>query len=88
MALVYGLGGLRDFDGNVCLDPRLPREWNGHGCVSRCTSAASVWTSRSPMSASRWRWGQGPALEVAVRGERVKLDAGEPVSIGLGDRHE
>ena len=29
LAIVAGFGGLRDFDGVVRLDPKLPREWEG-----------------------------------------------------------
>jgi alpha,alpha-trehalose phosphorylase len=29
MAVVYGFGGLRDSDGTLAFDPRLPRTWDG-----------------------------------------------------------
>ena len=42
LALVAGFGGLRDFDGEVRFDPKLPAP-NGSGCASgsRCVASAS-----------------------------------------------
>ncbi len=28
MALTYGFGGMRDYDGKLSFDPRLPKAWN------------------------------------------------------------
>jgi alpha,alpha-trehalose phosphorylase len=86
MALVYGFGGLRDFDGRLSFDPRLPRGW------SRLRFPLTVREQRLAVDLTSDRLTLqlrgGPDLVVDVRGDAVKVAAGEPVTVELGGRDE
>ena len=85
-ALVYGFGGLRDFEGRFTIDPRLPAEW---------TSL----TYRIPLREARLQVGvdqdqvtltleTGEQAEVSVRGKQVQVTAAEPVIVPLDGQGE
>ncbi|MCJ1673422.1 glycoside hydrolase family 65 protein [Rathayibacter sp. VKM Ac-2929] len=81
-ALVYGFGGMRDHGGRITLDPRLPDDWDRltfrialHGTRVRVevTQEAVLLTVED-----------GDAAAITVRGERVHVESGNPVRVGLG----
>jgi alpha,alpha-trehalose phosphorylase len=83
-SLVQGFGGMRDFDGNITFDPRLPREW------SRMRYRLKVRGSRVQVDLTGEMLEisivDGPDLEVSVRGKSYVARAGEPVRVRLEDR--
>ena len=85
MAMVYGFGGLRDFDGQICFDPALPKEW------SRLRFPLTVRGQRLVVDLSAEHLTltleTGATLVVRVRGEPLELSPGAPVSVPLGPAH-
>ncbi|MBG6059045.1 alpha,alpha-trehalose phosphorylase [Cryobacterium sp. MP_M5] len=80
-ALVYGFGGLRDHNGRITLDPRLPVDWE-------------ELTFRITLKGTRVRFDlrqkeivltieEGDAARLAVRGVAFDLVAGHPVTVPL-----
>jgi alpha,alpha-trehalose phosphorylase len=80
-ALVSGFGGLRDYDGQVSFDPRLPREWTGLSFPLQVRGQRFDVEITHEEIAFRLRDGEG--LEVTVRGTDVTLVAGERVALPL-----
>lgn len=80
-ALVYGFGGLRDHQGRVCFDPRLPDEWTALTFPLRIRgSRLRVRLRANEMS---FDVEEGAAVEVSVRGTQVVVQPGSPVSVAL-----
>jgi alpha,alpha-trehalose phosphorylase len=81
MALVYGFGGLRDFDGHISLNPHLPRHW------SRLAFGLTVRGQRLQVELTRSRLEltlrDGGQMTVQVEGNPVKLIGAEPVAVAL-----
>jgi alpha,alpha-trehalose phosphorylase len=80
-ALVYGFGGMRDHNGTLTFDPRLPEEWpslrfriavRGSRLLVELARDRIAFTLRS-----------GDAVEVVVRGERVEVGADGPTVMAL-----
>ena len=84
MALVYGFGGLRDFDGQLSFDPLLPAEW------TRLCFPLTVRGRRLDVELTRTcitlQLKSGDPLDVTVRGKTVELPLGETVEVELGER--
>ncbi len=84
MALVYGFGGLRDFDGAIQFDPALPAGWSRLRfplTVRGQRLVADITSDRLTLSLE-----EGRGLSVSVRGQEVELGPGAPVSVALGER--
>jgi alpha,alpha-trehalose phosphorylase len=80
-ALVYGFGGLRDHQGRVCFDPRLPDGWTALTFPLRIRgSRLRVRLRADEMS---FDVEEGAAVEVSVRGTQVVVQPGSPVSVAL-----
>ncbi|MGH3587511.1 MAG: glycoside hydrolase family 65 protein, partial [Pseudonocardia sp.] len=80
-ALAFGFGGMRDHDGELSFDPRLPQDWEGltfrvtwHGSRLRVT----VRPEEIELVAET-----GEGAQVTVRGEQVKVTPGDPVRVDL-----
>lgn len=80
-ALAFGFGGMRDHDGVLSFDPRLPQGWEAltfrvawHGSRLRVT----VRSDELELVAET-----GEGAEVLVRGEQVTVTADEPVVVAL-----
>lgn len=77
-ALVFGFGGVRDFDGDLSFTPALPRMWN--------SLSFSLWFRnrqirvRLTHDEEQYLIEEGEPLEITVRGERHLLSAGVPVT--------
>ena len=84
MALVYGFGGLRDFDGHISFDPLLPSDWS-RLCFPLLVRGSRLVVDLTP-GCLTLRVAEGDPLTVTVRGERFTLALDEPVDIPLEPR--
>ena len=78
-SLVFGFGGVRDFEGRLSFDPRLPRTWNELAFSLRFRGRQL----RIKLSHDEERYlvETGDALNVLIRGESHLLGPGTPVVI-------
>jgi alpha,alpha-trehalose phosphorylase len=83
-ALVQGFGGMRDFEGHISFDPRLPREW------TRMRYRLKVRGSKVQVDLTgevlEITLVEGSEVEVSVRGKAYVVRDGEPVRVNLEDR--
>jgi alpha,alpha-trehalose phosphorylase len=82
--LVYGFGGMRDYNGVVTFDPRLPESWEGLSFQIALRGTRV----RVDLTASQIEFTvvQGERAEVSVRGHRVTVSTESPVRIPLSDQ--
>jgi alpha,alpha-trehalose phosphorylase len=83
-ALVYGFGGMRDYDGVITFDPRLPESWEGllfhltlHG------SRLEVELTADQICFTVVAGSAEQPVEIAVRGRRYDLVPGPPTVVAL-----
>ncbi len=78
-SLVFGFGGVRDYEGRLSFDPRLPRTWNELAFPLRFRGRQL----RIKLSHDEERYlvETGDALNVLIRGESHLLGPGTPVVI-------
>jgi alpha,alpha-trehalose phosphorylase len=80
-SLVFGFGGVRDFDGRLSFAPRLPRAWNELAFSLRfCRRQLRVKLTHDE---ERYLVEEGEPLNVLVRGESHLLSPDTPVVIKL-----
>ena len=80
-SLVFGFGGVRDFDGQLSFAPRLPRAWNELAFALRfCGRQLRVTLTHGE---ERYLVEKGTPLNVTIRGEPHLLSPGTPVAIKL-----
>jgi len=80
-ALVYGFGGMRDFDGRLTFDPRLPASWPElRFRVQWHRSSLVVTVTRDSM---RIELRTGDGVDFSVRGADFTVRSGEPVTVPL-----
>jgi alpha,alpha-trehalose phosphorylase len=79
--LAFGFGGMRDYNGVVTFDPRLPESWAGltFQVTLRGTRVRVDVTS----GAIAFNVVEGDSAELDVRGERFTVTAGNPVRVPL-----
>jgi alpha,alpha-trehalose phosphorylase len=78
-SLVFGFGGVRDFDGRLSFAPRLPRAWNELAFPLRfCGRQLRVKLTHDE---ERYLVEKGDPLNVLIRGEPHLLTPGSPVAI-------
>ncbi|HEX3197272.1 MAG TPA: glycosyl hydrolase family 65 protein, partial [Propionibacteriaceae bacterium] len=79
--LAYGFGGMRDYNGRITFDPRLPASWPGltFQITLRGARIRVDLTSRE----IAFTLIEGEGAELAVRGEPVIVSAGPPVRVPL-----
>ena len=79
MALTYGFGGLRDFDGRLVFDPRLPASWDRLRFELRFRNRQV----HIDLDHERFRFeiSEGEPLTIEVRGSEVHLEPGTPVEV-------
>ena len=84
--LVAGFGGMRDHNGVLSFDPRLPASWpglrfrlrwRGPGCRRSLTDTRMVFTLLE---------GGEPEVPIVVRGTRYAITEGSPVVVELPDQ--
>ena len=80
-SLVYGFAGLRDHDGHITFDPRLPADWSGMTFPLRVRgSRLRVHLHRDSIA---FEVEEGEPVELSVRGRHVSVHHGEPVTVEL-----
>jgi len=78
-SLVYGFGGVRDFDGNLSFEPALPRPWKSLSFSLRfCKRQIRVHLGHE---AEHYLVDEGEPLEITVRGERYLLTPDTPITV-------
>jgi alpha,alpha-trehalose phosphorylase len=79
--LAYGFGGMRDYNGVVTFDPRLPESWTGltFRITLRGTRVNVDVTSRE----ITFTVVEGESAELAVRGQHFIVSADKPVRVPL-----
>lgn len=80
-AVVNGFGGMRDHYGEITLDPRLPVGWSG--ITFRLTIRGSRLRVEVRQDEVRLEIEAGESVDLAVRGEKIVVRAGEPVTVPL-----
>ena len=78
-SLVFGFGGVRDFEGRLSFDPRLPRTWNELAFSLRF--GGRQLRIKLSHDEERYLVETGDALNVLIRGESHLLGPGAPVVI-------
>ena len=80
-SLVFGFGGVRDFDGRLSFTPNLPRAWTELTFSLRfCDRQIRV---RLTHDQERYLIDEGEPLQVSIRGEPHLLSPGTPLAIEL-----
>lgn len=79
MSLVFGFGGVRDFDGHLSFDPHLPEPWEWLEIPLRFQNRQLQVTLTHQDETYLIK--EGDPLDVTVRGERHTLAAGEPLVV-------
>ncbi len=83
-ALAFGFGGMRDFDGHLTFDPRLPEQWE------RLTFRFRVGGTRVRAELTQDQYvfsvEEGTEASFTVRGRHVSVGAHEPVVVELADQ--
>ena len=82
--LVCGFAGLRDDDGRVSFDPRLPPHWSS--IAFRLHLGGSRFLVELATDSIRFTLDRGDAATVWVRGDRVRITADAPVTVVLVDQ--
>jgi alpha,alpha-trehalose phosphorylase len=84
MCLAYGFAGMRDYNGVITFDPRLPESWAG------LTFQLSLRGSRIQVEVTAdlitFTVVSGQGAEVSVRGQRVTVSPEAPVRVPLVDQ--
>ena len=83
-ALVYGFGGMRDHNGTISFDPRLPEDWD------RLTFRITLKGTRLKVSVVHesitFEIEAGDPITLTVRGDQVTVTGSEPVLCRCGAR--
>jgi alpha,alpha-trehalose phosphorylase len=77
MALVFGFGGVRDFDGQLTIDPRLPRRLSSLGFSLRFHDRQL--RVRLSHVDEQYSLDEGDPLELVIRGTRHRLTIDAPI---------
>ena len=86
-ALVHGFGGMRDHDGHLSFDPRLPPEWTELTFRVRWRgSRLRVNLTTDMISLVVEDPGKEPIVHVSVRGEPFTVDASGETRVPLSDQ--
>jgi alpha,alpha-trehalose phosphorylase len=79
MALVFGFGGVRDFDGRLTIDPRLPGRFDALSFSLRFQDRQL--RVRLSHEEESYLLEEGEPLDVAIRGVTFELKPGVPVEL-------
>ncbi|HEY5821414.1 MAG TPA: glycosyl hydrolase family 65 protein [Propionibacteriaceae bacterium] len=83
-ALVYGFGGMRDYNGVVTFDPRLPTDWTG--LTFQLTLQGSQLRVDLTAGEIAFTVVDGLGAELSVRGHRFTVSPETPVRVPLTDQ--
>ncbi|SJM59247.1 glycoside hydrolase family 65 protein [Gulosibacter sp. 10] len=84
LGAVCGFGGMRDFDGRISFDPRLPEDWEGIDFRLRLHDSRVRVELRQDAISFFLERGQG--VEVSVRGQDVLVQPDAPAVVPLADQ--
>ena len=79
--LVYGFGGMRDYDGDITFDPRLPAGWQG--LTFRVALQGTRLEVHLTADVLRFTVLDGDHADLKVRGRRLTVKAGHPITVPL-----
>jgi alpha,alpha-trehalose phosphorylase len=82
--LAYGFGGMRDYNGVVTFDPRLPESWDGlrfHITLQGTRLRVDLTADEIVFTVLA-----GDRAEVSVRGQRITVTGMEPARVALADQ--
>ncbi len=83
MALTYGFGGMRDFDGHLVFNPKLPQAWDRLCFPVRFhESRLTVDITHKQLSFEVF---EGDPLTISVCGQKVALEPGKRVTLPAPD---
>ncbi|WP_440709107.1 glycoside hydrolase family 65 protein [Herbiconiux sp. YIM B11900] len=82
-ALAFGFGGMRDYLGKFTFDPRLPEEWES--LVFHVTIRGSLIEVDLRQDRMTFCVEEGSSVVLYVRGERIEVGPGAPVTVALAD---
>ncbi|AKT50416.1 glycoside hydrolase family 65 protein [Arsenicicoccus sp. oral taxon 190] len=85
-ALVYGFAGMRDYQGNLTFDPRLPADWPQLTFPIRVRGVRVRVTVRQ--SSISFEIEEGERVDLEVRGEPYAVTAGSPLTVPLHGQGE
>lgn len=80
-SLIYGFAGLRDYDGHLTFDPRLPAEWPELTFPLRVKGTR--FRVRLRQDSIEFLLEEGEGVDLAVRGQEVQVRPGAPVRVDL-----
>jgi len=80
-ALTHGFGGMRDHRGEITFDPRLPASWSA--LTFRITVRGTRLRATVREASIELALESGSELTVGVRGERITVRDGAPVTVAL-----
>jgi alpha,alpha-trehalose phosphorylase len=83
MGLVFGFGGVRDFDGALTIDPHLPSRFRSLGFSLRFQDRQL--RVRVDHAQERFELTEGDPLDVTIRGRTYHLTVGSPVELAAHD---
>jgi alpha,alpha-trehalose phosphorylase len=79
MALVFGFGGVRSFDGDLTIDPHLPRNFEQLAFSLRFHDRQIRVTLTQ--TAERYLLDEGDPIDLTIRGTHHRLAIGTPVDL-------
>jgi alpha,alpha-trehalose phosphorylase len=79
MALVYGFGGLRDYDGRISFSPRFPIAWTFLRFV--LTIRGQILDVDMRQGKTTYRLREGTGLTIAHQGHDIALTKGNAVTL-------
>ncbi|WP_152366092.1 glycoside hydrolase family 65 protein [Microlunatus speluncae] len=80
-ALIYGFGGMRDYNGTITFDPRLPDDWTS--LTFRVTVRGTRLRVELDHDRMTFSVEEGEHADVVVRGKTILVDRTGPVSVPL-----
>ncbi len=80
-ALVYGFAGMRDYNGTVTFDPRLPEDWDQ--LTFRITLKGTLIKVSVVHESITFEVNAGESVRLAVRDHHLTVTGGEPVTVPL-----
>ncbi|HEX6596903.1 MAG TPA: glycosyl hydrolase family 65 protein [Acidimicrobiales bacterium] len=82
MAIVFGFGGVRDYDRHLTFDPHLPGRWQSVAFSLRFQDRQL--RVRLSHDGECYRMDEGEPLDITIRGKPHRLAVGAPVEIARG----
>jgi alpha,alpha-trehalose phosphorylase len=80
-ALVYGFGGMRDYQGRITFDPRLPEHWRE--LIFRVTLRGTRVRVNLTADEITFTVEEGDSAALSVRAQPITVTSGQPVTVQL-----